>query len=142
MRTYRNYTDEQIISFSKEVKSIAGLLRKLRLKPAGGNYANFKRIIQTLEINTDHWKGSAWNKNDQLKDWSEYSKAASVKPHLIKCQGNKCKRCGLTQWMGVDIVLEVHHLDGNRTNNNFENLELLCCNCHSLTHNWRNRRLV
>ena len=42
-------------------------------------------------------------------------------------------------WMGEKIPLEVHHKNGDRTKNNEENLELLCCNCHALTDNWRNR---
>lgn len=36
------------------------------------------------------------------------------------------------------IPLEVNHIDGNAKNNIEENLELLCPNCHSLTHNFRN----
>lgn len=33
------------------------------------------------------------------------------------------------------MPLEVHHIDGNCTNNKEENLQLLCPNCHSLTPN-------
>ena len=32
--------------------------------------------------------------------------------------------------------LQIHHIDGNYKNNSEENLELLCPNCHSLTHNY------
>ena len=42
MRQYKNYTDEDIIKYAKEVKSIAQLLKKLNLKQAGGNYSNIK----------------------------------------------------------------------------------------------------
>ena len=34
-------------------------------------------------------------------------------------------------------LTEVHHVDGDRTNNEVDNLQLLCCNCHALTENWR-----
>jgi hypothetical protein len=142
MRTYRNYTDEQVITYASEVKSIAGLLKKLKLKPAGGNYTSIKRILQQLNVNTSHWTGSTWNKDAQLKDWSDYTKVNSIKKHLIKKCGFQCQSCKLTTWMGCDITLELHHRDGNRTNNKIENIELLCCNCHALTHNWRNRKLV
>jgi hypothetical protein len=47
----------------------------------------------------------------------------------------KCEMCGLTEWMGNKIVLELHHIDGNRFNNDLSNLQILCPNCHSLTPN-------
>ena len=34
--------------------------------------------------------------------------------------------------------LEVHHIDGDYTNNDEDNLELLCPNCHSLTNTYKN----
>jgi hypothetical protein len=142
MKKYRNYTDEDIKIHSKGVYSIGQLLKKLDLKPAGGNYANIKNNLQRLQIDTSHWKGQAWNKDQQLKDWSMYSRVSHLKKHLIKEKGNQCEECSLTKWREHDIVLEVHHKDGNRTNNNFDNLQLLCCNCHSITDNWRNKKRI
>jgi hypothetical protein len=139
MRKYRQYTDQDVIHSSKEVKSIAELLRKLNLKEAGGNYTHIKKTLQRLKINTDHWTGQGWSKGQQKKDWSQYSKVGHLKKHLIKKKGHKCENCGLTEWQKQSIVLEVHHEDGDRTNNDFSNLKLLCCNCHALTHNWRNK---
>jgi len=139
MRKYRQYTDQDVINSSKEVQSIAQLLRKLNLKEAGGNYAHIKKTLQRLKINTDHWAGQGWSKGQQKKDWSQYSKVGHFKKHLIKKKGYKCENCGLTEWQKQSIVLEVHHEDGDRTNNDFSNLKLLCCNCHALTHNWRNK---
>ena len=142
MRNYRNYSDEDIISFSKEVKSIAGLLKKLKLKEAGGNYANIKKNIQRLNINTDHWTGQGWNKNERLKDWSEYTKSRNIKLHLTKHRGHRCECCKLENWLNNLIPLELHHKDGDRTNNQLDNLELLCLNCHYQTDNFRNRKRV
>jgi len=44
-RQYRHYSDEDVIKFSKEVKSMAGLLKKLGLKDSGGNYANMRKNL-------------------------------------------------------------------------------------------------
>ena len=44
----------------------------------------------------------------------------------------KCEKCGLSTWLGEEIPLELHHIDGNHYNNNFENLIILCPNCHAL----------
>ena len=139
-RQYRNYTDENIIEYSKEVKSISGLLKKLNLRPTGGNYSNMKKNLQRLDIDTSHWTGQGWNKGQQLKDWSQYTKARTAKPHLIKSRGHKCETCHTQEWMSQEVPLEVHHIDGDRTNNNYSNLQLLCCNCHAQTDNWRNKK--
>lgn len=140
MRKYREYTDDDIIKISKEVYSIAGLLQGLNLKPAGGNYSNIKKLIQKLKIDTSHWTGMAWNKEKQLKDWSDYTRNRNVKLHLIKLRSHKCEKCNNTHWLDNLIPLEIHHIDGDRTNNELENLQLLCCNCHAATDFWRNRK--
>lgn len=139
-RKYREYTDEDIIKFAKEVVSIAGLLTKLNLKKAGGNYAHMKKTLQRLNIDCSHWTGQAWNKDQQLKDWSNYSHVKHLKKHLIILRTNKCENCKLTNWLDIEIPLEVHHIDFDRTNNNLDNLQLLCLNCHALTKNWRGRK--
>ena len=54
------------------------------------------------------------------------------KPHRCEC-------CGLTEWLGHPVPLELHHKDGDRTNNVFSNLKLLCPNCHALTGNYRGK---
>ena len=139
-RKYREYTDDQFIDCVKETKSLAGLLRALNLKQAGGNYAHAKYNLQKLNVDTSHWTGQAWSKGKQLKDWSKYSKIARLKPHLIKLRGHKCEKCKLEKWLKEQIPLEIHHKDGDRTNNAVDNLELLCNNCHALTDFWRKPR--
>jgi hypothetical protein len=137
----RSYSDEDVVKYAKEVKSIAQLLKKLNLKIAGGNYANIKNILQRLNVDCSHWTGKAWNKNEQQKKWSEYSKIQYLKKHLIKIRGWKCEHCELTHWLDLPIPLEIDHVDGDRTNNEYENLKVLCCNCHALTPTWRGRKI-
>ena len=43
-----------------------------------------------------------------------------------------CEKCGVSDWLGVKLPLELHHKDGNHHNNQLENLEILCPNCHSI----------
>ena len=49
-------------------------------------------------------------------------------------KGSKCERCEWTYSFGDNSFppLEVHHKDGNYKNNNYDNLELLCPNCHAI----------
>ena len=50
-----------------------------------------------------------------------------------------CNKCGISEWQGFKIPLELEHKDGNSTNTVRENLEGLCPNCHSITDTWRGR---
>jgi hypothetical protein len=52
----------------------------------------------------------------------------------------KCECCGLEEWMGKPIPLELHHIDENRFNNRLENLKILCSNCHMQEHNYSNTK--
>ena len=56
----------------------------------------------------------------------------NLKPH-------KCECCGLETWLDSPIPLEIHHKDGDRTNNTLENFELLCPNCHAFTDSYRGK---
>jgi hypothetical protein len=50
-----------------------------------------------------------------------------------------CERCGVRSWEGRPLSMQVHHRNGEPTDNRIENLELLCPNCHSQTENWGSR---
>jgi 5-methylcytosine-specific restriction endonuclease McrA len=52
----------------------------------------------------------------------------------------KCEGCGLTEWMGEAIPLELDHVNGVPDDHRLENLRVLCPNCHALTPTWRGRR--
>lgn len=102
-----------------------------------------KRIAYE-DISTEHLKGKGWNKNS-----FDYSKlvtgnrvtSAYASRGLILKRGHRCECCGLTKWLDMDITLEVHHIDGDKLNNDEENLSLLCPNCHALTDTFRGRNM-
>lgn len=48
----------------------------------------------------------------------------------------RCEQCSLTEWLGQPAPLDLDHIDGNPKNNNFENLRILCPNCHRQTPTW------
>ena len=39
-------------------------------------------------------------------------------------------------------MLELHHINGNPTDNRLENLQILCPNCHSKTNNFRGKNIT
>lgn len=60
----------------------------------------------------------------------------SIKKNLIQIRGHECEQCHNTVWNNVPIPLQLHHKDGNRANNELDNLQLLCPNCHAQTDNY------
>lgn len=54
----------------------------------------------------------------------------SIKIRLLDQRGKVCEKCGYSK---IEI-LQVHHKNKNRNNNEFDNLELLCPNCHAEKH--------
>ncbi len=53
-----------------------------------------------------------------------------IKQRLIELRGMKYEICGYNKHK----ILQIHHKDRNRRNNNFSNLELICPNCHYEKH--------
>jgi Zn finger protein HypA/HybF involved in hydrogenase expression len=52
---------------------------------------------------------------------------------LTEIRGYKCECCGISDWQGKKLVLQVDHINGDPYNDSPENLRLICPNCHSQT---------
>jgi AraC-like DNA-binding protein len=68
----------------------------------------------------------------------------TVKRRLLaeRVKTARCDECGLEEWRGKPLRLELHHLNGDGRDHRLENLRLLCPNCHSQTPNFGGRALV
>lgn len=134
--------------------SIAQVCRELELRPSGGNYKKIKILIKNFNIDISHFTGQGWNKNnkfnllrqkysieDILTNKVTYTSSTRLRQRLILegYKENKCEKCDLSEWMNKQIPLELNHINGNNIDNRLENLEILCCNCHAQTDNWRGR---
>lgn len=69
-------------------------------------------------------------------------KSSDLKYKLLRdgLKNYKCEKCGLSTWLNEEIPLELHHIDGNHYNNSFENLIILCPNCHALEENRQTKK--
>ena len=95
---------------------------KSKIKSKSGFYfccREHKDEAQKIENNFKEMFPSHYNKGE-----SDYRKIAFKNKEKI------CERCGFD----VFEVLEVHHKDRNRLNNDSSNLEILCSNCHIYEH--------
>lgn len=72
-----------------------------------------------------------------LTEKSSYNRH-KLKERLVKegLKEYKCEICGLSEWQGKPISLQLHHLNGINNDNRLSNLQLLCPNCHSQTENF------
>ena len=146
-----NYTKELLEENVKDCYSLCELCRKLGLKPVGGNINSVKRKLDEFEVDYSHFTGKNWNVNPKnpvyrgkfLPNLSEHSSLRSthVKELLFRMglKENKCECCGLSEWQGKPLVCELHHINGDSSDNRIENLIILCPNCHSQTENFRSR---
>ena len=64
-----------------------------------------------------------------------------IKGRLLRAgvKGNRCERCGISEWQGKPLNMQLHHINGDGLDNRLENLELLCANCHSQTSTYGGR---
>lgn len=142
--TRNKYTKEMLQPIVDGSFHWAEVCRKLGIKPFTGAQSHLKSRADVLGVDYSHFKGQGWSKGrsfpprrpieDYLAENSEI-KSHSLKLRLIKegLKSRACESCGLSQWMGQPIPLELNHINGNHFDNRLDNLEILCPNCHALT---------
>ena len=147
-----SYTEEEFTEAWSTSLSIAECARKLGLKAAGGNYLTLKNRAKQLGLSRDHMTGSGHNKDktrpprrslEEILVYGRIENTAMVKRRMLT-EGYfqpKCYGCGLEEWRGNPIPLELDHVNGDRYDNREANLILLCPNCHALTPTYRGRNI-
>lgn len=133
------YTYEVLAPIVAKCTSVAQVLRRLDLRPWGNNYKNLKLNITRLNIDISHFKGCGWNK-DLFKPLGLRAGSTTIRDHVFRQREHKCEVCGLFEWCGEPINLEIHHINGVNCDNRLENLQIICPNCHSQTDNFRNKK--
>lgn len=147
MKKWERFTRQEIEQFVKESFSYAQLAKKIGYDDTSKNgnaYRVVRKMIEDLDLDISHFKGQGWNKDNF--DYSRFTygkkiKSAQAVDAIVAIRGHKCEVCGLTEWMGNPIPLEVHHIDGKELNSELSNLLLICPNCHALTDNYRGRNI-
>ena len=146
------FTKEDYENAAKVSLSYAGMCRYLGLSPRGGNYATLKNKIKKYNIDISHFTGKGWNVGLVFRPFKEYKleeilqkdfpyNTLRLKNRLIESglKEYKCEKCKNTEWNGEPIALELHHINGDRSDNRIENLQILCPNCHAQTDHYRGK---
>lgn len=94
-----------------------------KLIPSGLNKATCSRSCSNIHRTGIKYKLNPPSKNKVVNERQQKLK-------LISLKGNKCERCSYAR---IEI-LQVHHKDKDRNNNELVNLELICPNCHYEEH--------
>lgn len=144
MRTDILEREEEIKQWIAEGKTKAQMARDLKCNPKTINPI-LKRL--GLEYNGNQGcKGLSKSNGREmlLLDYLEKSidiQSNKVRKKLLEenYKEHRCECCGLTEWLGEPIPLELHHKDGNRANNILDNFQLLCPNCHAKTDSYRGK---
>ena len=144
------YSVDDLRNAVKNSLSIRQVLESLGIVPAGGNYQTVKRRLVKYNIDTSHFHGQSWNKGKitgprkHIKSYlikNSTMQSFKLKKRLLsdKVFEHKCYNCDKISWLNQIIPLELHHMDGDNSNNALSNLTLLCPNCHALTDNYRGK---
>ena len=139
-------TDEQFVNLLKNSTTISEVLFKLGYTVKGNSWG-FSQVKQRMiDLNLDFsiFKGKesiykntavkAITPEMLLKDNCKHTRSVLrrciLKYNLLPY---KCDICGVTEWNGKTLSLELDHINGKNNDNRLENLRFLCPNCHSQT---------
>jgi 5-methylcytosine-specific restriction endonuclease McrA len=141
---YKKIDKEELSNIVQNSKTFAEVMRKLGYTANRGNsYQPLKKYLRENNISFSHFlgKSNGLAKNEifplekiLVKD-SIYTNMTRLKLRILKSNliEYKCAICGINEWLGKKIVLQLDHINGNNRDNRIENLRLLCPNCHSQT---------
>jgi Zn finger protein HypA/HybF involved in hydrogenase expression len=152
--TKRTFTLEKFIEAVKNNYSVSSSLVYLNLSPTGANYRGFYKFQKENSIDISHFTGQGHlkDKNHNYNTKIPLSKilvknynysSNKLRKRLISegLKEHKCECCGLSEWLGELIPLELDHIDGDHYNNILKNLKILCPNCHAKTPTYRGRNI-
>lgn len=135
----RKFTDEQLIETITKVDYLTELLVSLGyIKLTSGAYRTVKAAIIRLGLDTSHFRGRPIDFESKEQNRKRISKEFRL--NFIEHHGHFCRECGLAEWRGKPAALEIHHVNGDTSDNDYSNLELICLQCHAQTPNWKGRK--
>ena len=143
-------SDEQFIQIVQESNSYSDCLRALGLGTRGGSSTDIlKRRIAELNCSTEHFgkqlqsATAKYSLEEILVENSSYANISRLKQRLVN-EGKmeyKCQKCGISEWLGNPLTLQLDHINGVNNDHRLTNLRFLCPNCHSQTDTYAGKNM-
>jgi hypothetical protein len=115
--------------------------------------ATYRRCMERFGFTTASWTKAvragrmvprqfrAWTAEEAL---AKSKSRLTIKRVLLRAGIilNRCDWCGVSEWRGQPLSIQIDHVSGIKDDHRVENLRMLCPNCHSQTTTFaaRNRR--
>jgi hypothetical protein len=137
------YTESDVRVAVAESPSLTAALRRLGLRPAGGNHLTLRKLIERYGIPTDHFNPNwvlrgprprtAIPLQEVLVEDSTYNRRQlKERLYAARLRSRLCELCGQgEEWRGRWMSLILDHINGAATDNRLENLRIVCPNCRS-----------
>jgi hypothetical protein len=136
--------------------SIGGVLSQLGCGVSGTNYRRVHNMVRDLQLDTSHWLGMgflrgkthSWSRSiplaEVLVERSRYVNMLQLKKRLVGegLVAYACALCGIAEWQGRRLVLQLDHVNGVGDDHRLANLRLLCPNCHSQTNTYCGKNIA
>lgn len=146
----KNMPKDELQKIISDSTSISEVLKRLGYPGKGSYHTEMTKFLKESNFDTSTLAGRHLkrycDKGIKRKLLSEILTKNStgnsnyLRNRLIACgvKEYKCENpeCGIKDWHGKQITLQLHHINGDHYDNRLENLVILCPNCHSQTSNF------
>lgn len=140
----KKFSDQELLNLWSQCDSVNQFLLRLGVGTSGGAWYHYQKRLTLLGVHfsdsTQSWRSRGGQKTAQIKNRLAIQKRIRLpRPTLKKAldlisREYVCADCKLSEWRGYKLLLHIHHKNEDKTQNQVENLEYLCPNCHSIKH--------